>query len=316
MAVYAIWNNKGGVGKSYLTFQVASEYARKHTSQKVLVIDLCPQSDSSSMLLGGMQRGEERLNEIYAAEPRRTIADYVRERIASPYQDPHAGSAFLHQVHTFNPQIVSNLYLVVGDYELELLASRVRGATTPGPDDAWAKVHQWILNLINDVKQSWGTEEITVFIDCNPSFMIYTELGLSAAERLIIPFSADGSSKRAVRTLLAYFTARPDCGVANYQSSYVSRTGLTFAFQKSTATSATDSPSIEHRPGRFALSLLRLERKSGLFGRLAQDLSTYTPPAHRHRLPASNSNKCSNLRSSTRTARPWFPVLLESQLQI
>ena len=49
-----------------------------------------------------------------------------------------------------------------------------------------------------------------MFIDCNPSFGIYTELGLSAAERLIIPFSADGSSKRAVRTLLAllYGTTR------------------------------------------------------------------------------------------------------------
>jgi hypothetical protein len=30
MAVYALWNNKGGVGKSYLTFQIACEYA--HTS--------------------------------------------------------------------------------------------------------------------------------------------------------------------------------------------------------------------------------------------------------------------------------------------
>lgn len=51
MAIYAIWNNKG-VGKSYLTFQLASEYARQHTDKKVLVIDLCPQANSSSMLLG------------------------------------------------------------------------------------------------------------------------------------------------------------------------------------------------------------------------------------------------------------------------
>ena len=38
---------------------------------------------------------------------------------------------------------------------------------------------------------------------CNPSFSIYTELALSASDRLIIPFSADGSSKRAVRAVLA-----------------------------------------------------------------------------------------------------------------
>jgi chromosome partitioning protein len=48
-----------------------------------------------------------------------------------------------------------------------------------------------------------STLEATVFIDCNPSFGIYTELALCASDRLIIPFSADGSSKRAVRTVLA-----------------------------------------------------------------------------------------------------------------
>jgi len=37
MAVYALWNNKGGVGKSYLTFQIACEYARTHRDQNVLV---------------------------------------------------------------------------------------------------------------------------------------------------------------------------------------------------------------------------------------------------------------------------------------
>lgn len=203
MAVYAIWNNKGGVGKSYLTFQIASEYARIHPDQKILVIDMCPQADASSMLLGGIEHGERQLEQLCEASPRRTVAGYVRERISTPYQDPHVGGNYIHRVHSMNQNVPANLYLVVGDYELELLAPRVRGATIPGPDDAWAKVHLWILNLINDVKQSWAAERITVFIDCNPSFGIYTELGLSAAERLIIPFSADGSSKRAVRTVLA-----------------------------------------------------------------------------------------------------------------
>ncbi len=55
---YALWNNKGGVGKSYLTFQIASEYARTHASENILVIDMGPQANSSSMLLGGMVTGE------------------------------------------------------------------------------------------------------------------------------------------------------------------------------------------------------------------------------------------------------------------
>ncbi|MDP3840696.1 MAG: ParA family protein, partial [Methylococcales bacterium] len=65
MAIYAIWNNKGGVGKSYLTFQLASEYALQHPNKKVLVVDLCPQANSSSMLLGGMDSGERHLNDIH-----------------------------------------------------------------------------------------------------------------------------------------------------------------------------------------------------------------------------------------------------------
>ena len=210
MPTYAIWNNKGGVGKSYLTFQIAAEYARTHPGQKVLVIDMCPQANASSMFLGGMERGEAALDELGGATPRRTIAGYVRERISTPYQNPRAGAGYLLRAHDSNSAIPDNLYLIAGDEELEMLASRVDGAARPGPDDAWPKVHQWILDLIDDVRQRWNVEQLTVFIDCNPSFGIYTELAMSAAERLIIPFSADGSSRRAVRTVLSllYGTTR------------------------------------------------------------------------------------------------------------
>jgi hypothetical protein len=49
----------------------------------------------------------------------------------------------------------------------------------------------------------WDVKSSAVFIDCNPSFSIYPELAMSASDRLIIPFSADGSSKRAARAVLA-----------------------------------------------------------------------------------------------------------------
>jgi len=64
-------------------------------------------------------------------------------------------------------------------------------------------VHSWISDLIADIRHSWNVTDSTVFIDCNPSFSIYTELAMSASDRIIIPFSADGSSKRAVRAVLA-----------------------------------------------------------------------------------------------------------------
>ncbi|KQY10817.1 ATPase [Rhizobium sp. Root73] len=203
MAVYALWNNKGGVGKSYLTFQVACEYARTHPQQKVLVVDLCPQANSSSMILGGMERGEAVIEQLSGIRPSKTISGYVADRIVSPYLNPGSGANYLTHVRGFNHNVPDNLYIICGDEELEMQASQVQLACTAGPSDAWRIVHTWIRDLIEDVKHSWNQESITVFLDCNPSFSIYTELAMSASDRLIIPFSADGSSKRAVRSVLS-----------------------------------------------------------------------------------------------------------------
>lgn len=203
MSVYAIWNNKGGVGKSYLTFQVATEYARQNPKKKVLVVDLCPQANASSMLLGGMIEGEERLSEIHQNRFDHTISGYIEERISSPYSSPKSGAKYLTQVSVYNKKVPKNLFIVVGDEHLELQGSRVLSATRPGAPDAWRAVHLWITDLITDIQYSWNNETNCVFIDCNPSFSIYTELAMTTAERLIIPFSADGSSKRAVKALLS-----------------------------------------------------------------------------------------------------------------
>ena len=59
---YVIWNNKGGVGKSTLTFHMASHYARRNPAEKVLVIDLCPQANVSMAFLSSRgHKGSERL---------------------------------------------------------------------------------------------------------------------------------------------------------------------------------------------------------------------------------------------------------------
>ncbi|MBL8634029.1 MAG: ParA family protein [Myxococcales bacterium] len=223
MATYALWNNKGGVGKSYLSFQIACEYARTHPEQNILVLDVCPQANASSMLLGGIHRGETELNKLSISNPRRTIAGYIRSRISSPYHSLRNGAEYLLHVKQINKYIPGNLFLIPGDEELEILASRVTGATMPGPDDAWSKVHLWLSDLIQDVKQSWKVSDLTVFIDCNPSFGIYTELAMTASDRLIVPFSADGASRRAVRSVLnLLFGVKRDEG--NQRSEYSVKT--------------------------------------------------------------------------------------------
>jgi hypothetical protein len=135
--------------------------------------------------------------------PNAAIAGYIEERIVSPYFSPKNGAGFVVQVSALNKNVPDNLFLVIGDEALEVQTSRVAKATNPGPDDAWRLVHGWISDLIFDIRHSWNVKNSTVFIDCNPSFSIYTELAMSASDRLIIPFSADGSSKRAVRAVLS-----------------------------------------------------------------------------------------------------------------
>jgi chromosome partitioning protein len=203
MATYALWNNKGGVGKSYLTFQIACEYAIAHPHEKVLVVDLCPQANCSSMFLGGITRGNNALDELSRSNPRLTISGYIEDRIASPYVNSHSGDRFLLQPQRFNMPIPGNLFLVTGDEQLEIQMGRVTGLTQSGPQNSWQLVHGWISDLITDVRAAWGAQQITTFIDCNPSFTLYTEMAMSASDRLIIPFSADGSSKRAVRSVLS-----------------------------------------------------------------------------------------------------------------
>lgn len=203
MSIYALWNNKGGVGKSYLSFQLACEYARQHPEKRVLVVDVCPQANASSMLLGGIILGERHLSQFALAQPLRTISGYIEDRIISPYVNPRTGGGYAFQVSRYNQNVTDNVYLVVGDEQLEVQASRVTGATMPGPQDAWRVVHTWLNDLIADIKRSWNDHETTVFIDCNPSFSIYTSIAMTTAQRLLIPFSADGSSKRAVRGVLA-----------------------------------------------------------------------------------------------------------------
>jgi cellulose biosynthesis protein BcsQ len=49
--VYGLWTNKGGVGKTTLTYHLATSYAELFPDKIVVAIDMCPQSNLSSTLL-------------------------------------------------------------------------------------------------------------------------------------------------------------------------------------------------------------------------------------------------------------------------
>jgi cellulose biosynthesis protein BcsQ len=86
MTAYAFWNNKGGVGKSFLCFVAASEYAYRHPDTDVYVIDLCPQANTSETLFGGYGKSAEMMKKLLDENPRRSVAGYLETRLSSPFR--------------------------------------------------------------------------------------------------------------------------------------------------------------------------------------------------------------------------------------
>lgn len=203
---YGIWNNKGGVGKSTITFHVAARYAEQNPTVNVLVIDLCPQANSSMMLLGGGHNGEDAVIEYCTRPVPQTVVGYMSQVLSagSGAQLPNP-LQFLVRVGDRNNNLTSNLYLMCGDGNLEPMAPAISGAAaqpalTP-QSQPWRWVHSVFRNLIDDVVARQSDRDWMVFIDTNPSFSIYTELAMCAVNRLITPVNADDSSRVATNAM-------------------------------------------------------------------------------------------------------------------
>ena len=222
MTAYAFWNNKGGVGKSFLSFVAATEYARAHRNTDVYVIDLCPQANISEMLLldseilvntsdqrsifdyDVVRENFDPIHKLIGQTPRATVAGYLEARLNSPFKQIQDVSPYVCRPGNFNTKIPTNLLLVCGDYLLEILSEAIRQTSQLAiPVDAWKQVLSWIKDLTAALRKRSGNRDTLFILDCNPSFSIYTQLALTAAENLVVPFTPDDSSRRALENVVA-----------------------------------------------------------------------------------------------------------------
>ena len=223
MTAYAFWNNKGGVGKSFLSFVAATEYARTYPDTDVYVIDLCPQANVSEMLLLNsdilpntddemsddenydvIHKNYDVISKLIGQTPRATVAGYLEARLNSPFEPIKDVSPYVCRPADFNKKLPVNLLLVCGDYLLEILSEAIRQTSQLAiPVTAWRQVLSWIKDLTIALRQRSGNRDILFILDCNPSFAIYTQLALAAAENLVVPFTPDDSSRRAVENVVA-----------------------------------------------------------------------------------------------------------------
>lgn len=200
---YAFWNNKGGTGKTSLAFQAICAYAERHPKRRILAVDICPQANLSELFLGGLtNNGSKNLLSRQGVLPRCSIGGYFQVRLPSPYNvpslDPHD---FITTPHQFNRLVPRNIELVCGDPLLELQSNAINtlsNAQIPGTN-TWVAIIDWVRDLLSPINDEYDT----IFLDCNPSFSIYTQIGLASVERLILPVMADDSSRRAVQNALS-----------------------------------------------------------------------------------------------------------------
>lgn len=217
MSSYAFWNNKGGVGKSFLCFISACEYAYRHRDTDVYVIDLCPQANLSETLLAGHLTRAGVIDKLTRKTPRATVAGYIEARLSSPFKQLADVSPYLTVPRQTNPAIPQNLKLVCGDNLLEILSEAIRQTSQLSiPTDAWKQVISWIKDLTVKLKEMSGERDTMFVIDCNPSFAIYTQQALVAANFVVVPFTADDSSRRAVENVVALLYGIGDKDTATY----------------------------------------------------------------------------------------------------
>ncbi|EBX1389383.1 ParA family protein, partial [Salmonella enterica subsp. enterica serovar Mikawasima] len=176
---YLIWNNKGGVGKTFLSYTLSVEYAINHPNEDVVVIDACPQSNISEIILGGNGLGQENLNKF--RESNKTIAGYIKDRFGkSPLSKLGSESSYFVKAHTVNEKMPENLYLLPGDVDLDICSRLIAHIGSSPVKGAWKTSRSLMSDLIEsfEMDKNLSNRPKTFFIDCNPSFANYTELAV------------------------------------------------------------------------------------------------------------------------------------------
>ncbi len=167
-----IFNQKGGVGKSTITCNLAAINAAK--GLKTLVIDLDIQGNSTHYLLGAKVTDSDK-----------TIAHYFKDSLSiSLFGGNNTGSGLENLIHE-SP--FANLYVLPSHPELEPLQGRLESRFK-------------IFKLKEALEKLQGFDN--VYIDTPPILNFYSQSALIAAHKCLIPFDCDTFARDALYTLL------------------------------------------------------------------------------------------------------------------
>lgn len=180
MNTIAVFNNKGGVGKTTLLCNIAAYYSLLKL-KKVLIIDADPQCNATTYLLD-----DKTLEEVYSDQTVKTLYDYIE-----PYQ---SGDDLIElPIHSSEGFGVD---LVLGDTRLALMEDFLSGewADTSNAIQRSIKTVCFLKNMYLNIKDKYDF----VFIDVGPSLGVLNRLVLLFTDGFIMPTSSDIFCLRAV----------------------------------------------------------------------------------------------------------------------
>lgn len=162
----AVFNQKGGVGKTSITCNLAAAMAK--LGRKVLVVDLDAQANTSKYLLG------DRMERVQA-----TIVDFFNSTLSFRlFQDSLMDTIY----ETEYP----GLFVIPAHDALKELQPKLEGRY---------KIFK-LCEAIDVAREKLGFDE--VFFDTPPALNFYSMSSLLAADRVLIPFDCDAFSEDAV----------------------------------------------------------------------------------------------------------------------
>ena len=189
MFTRVVFNQKGGVGKSSITVNLAAISAQHKL--RTLVIDLDPQANSSQYLLG-----EEATYSADKAALEPNIENFFDDVLGNNQQKGLIGNAIGSILKSRSKGLDSYVHRTAFPQLDVIPASPTLGAL----EHALESKHK--IFKLRDALQQLGSQYDRIYIDTPPAFNFFTLSALIAADRVLIPFDCDVFSKRALQTLI------------------------------------------------------------------------------------------------------------------
>jgi chromosome partitioning protein len=165
---HVVFNQKGGVGKSTITCNLAAISA--HQGLRTLVVDLDPQGNSTRYLLGAG-----------ADEPMATVAEFFEQTLKFSAR-PKSTAEFV------VPTPFENLWVMPSHPQLDELHSKLES--------------RYKIYKLRDALNELAAQFDRIYLDTPPALNFYTRSALIAAQGCLIPFDCDDFSRRALYALL------------------------------------------------------------------------------------------------------------------